>query len=177
MPSLAVGHLLIASPALSDPSFMRSVVYLLEHNPQGSLGLIVNRPLDVSLADLWDSCPSNLGDTRIAGEGGPVERHKGLLLHGRPGLDESYTIAEGVAIGGDPGALVDEWPDGPNELGPRLFLGHAGWTPDQLAGEVATGSWIVRRGHPSLLLRNDPPEDLWQELVSAGNDRPQPSVN
>lgn len=172
-----VGCLLIASPELGDPAFMRSVIYLLEHNRSGTLGLIINRPLDVGLGELWDGCPPNLTETRIAGEGGPVERQKGLLLHGRPGLSDSFTIAPGVAIGGNPSALVDAWPDGADTLGPRLFLGHAGWAPDQLSDEIAGGSWIVRAGHPSLLLRADPPEDLWQDLTAAGQEPPEPSLN
>src|SRR5687767_5830054 len=78
----AAGMLLVASTTLSEPSFMRSVIYLLEHDEDGTLGFIINRPLDIALSDLWADCPAGLGAAKVAAEGGPVDRNKGLLLHG-----------------------------------------------------------------------------------------------
>ena len=171
------GVLLVASPVLTDPNFMRTVVYILEHTSGGTLGLIVNRPLDVPLGDLWDECPGSLAEASLCAEGGPVDRHKGLLLHGYVELEDTYQLAEGVAVGGDPQELHSLSQDDRGRSGPRLFLGHAGWQPGQLDDEVASGSWIVRTGHPVLLLNPTPPEDLWQELVTSGAETPDPSAN
>lgn len=171
------GSLLIASPMLEDGNFLRSVIYILEHSDTGTLGLIVNRDLDVPLGELWDDCPDRLTAARLCAEGGPVDRHKGLLLHGFTDLPETYQLAEGIAVGGDPERLEAEVADGPGHRGPRLFLGHAGWQTGQLAEEIAIGSWLVRPGHPALLLDPTPPEQLWQDLLGCGEETPDPSLN
>lgn len=171
------GMLLVAHPMLADPNFMRSVVYLLEHNAGGTLGLICNRPLEMDLCEIWDDCPEELGRVRICAEGGPVERERGLLLHRLDDIPGSQEIAAGIYIGGAVDSLVDRQPEGPTVDGPRLFLGHAGWSEEQLQEEIRTGSWILRPGHPSLLLNPRPPEELWKDLIGAGPARPDPSVN
>lgn len=148
---------------------------MLEHNENGTLGLIINRPLDVPLGELWEDCPHPLNEHALCAEGGPVERHKGLLLHGEVGMAGSHELAPGIAVGGDVDALDCFRCGSPN--GPRLFLGHAGWEADQLSEEVASGSWMVRDGHPRLLLDAEPAEDLWSDLVNAGEDMPPPSAN
>lgn len=178
MTVLATGCLLVSHPSLDDANFMRSVVYLLEHGEGGSLGLIINRPLEVPLGDLWEGCPPGLNEARIGAEGGPVERHKGLIIHGYPGLASSYEIAPGIHVGGEPDDLANRYlSDALHRLGPRLFLGHAGWAPEQLEEEVAQGAWIVRHGHPRLLLNSDPPDDLWTGLIQAGSGPQEPSLN
>ncbi len=169
--------MLVASPVLADPNFMRSVVYVLEHTASGTLGLVLNRPLDVPLGDLWDECPEALGGEQLCAEGGPVDRHKGLLLHGFTELEDTYQLAEGIAVGGDPHQLHALSEAESSHHGPRLFLGHAGWQPGQLEEEIALGSWLVREAHPVLLLHPQPPEDLWQEMVSCYGEATEPSVN
>jgi len=173
----AVGMLLIASPVLADPHFMRTVVYLLDHNDEGTLGLIVNRPLEIPLKEIWDHCPDEIDDLQICAEGGPVERERGLLLHGRADVSGCNRISEGVFIGGDPYDLYQKTKDADRLHGPRLFLGHAGWGGGQLQDEIETGSWRLRPGHPDLLLNAEPPEDLWQELITCGPEMPPPSSN
>jgi putative transcriptional regulator len=174
---VAPGRLLIAQPSLGDANFMRSVIYVLEHNSSGSLGLIINRPLEVVLGNLWDDCPPPLVQARLCGEGGPVDRHKGLLLHAVPSLAGSFDLGIGLALGGDRQALLQHFANGPDETGPRLFLGHAGWGPGQLESEVADGAWLLRDGHPRLLLDAEPPDDLWAGLIAAGEEPAEPSVN
>ena len=173
----ASGLLLIASPRLTDPNFSHSVVYLIEHGKHGSLGLIVNRPLDVPLDAIWDDAPLGLADHRVAAQGGPVSPTKGLLLHGAVDLPGSQRMSEHVSAGGELKSLTDRWPDGPDRFGPRLFLGHSGWGPGQLDGELAEGSWLVRHGDPAILLSQRPSQNLWRFLID-GDARPdQPSVN
>ena len=173
----SAGTVLVASPALSDPNFMRTVVYLLDHNADGTLGLIINRPLDVGLGELWEGCPDELEEQQLCAEGGPVERHRGLLIHGFADVNDAYQLAEGIAVGGDPDELHARTRDDDGSHGPRLFLGHAGWGEGQLADEVAVGSWLVRSGNPLLLLNPRPPEDLWNELLCSGSELPPPSIN
>src|SRR5690242_13981026 len=140
----AAGTLLVASSNLTEPSFMRAVVYLLEHDDDGTLGFIINRPLDIPLSELWSDCPPGLTGCRIAAEGGPVERNKGLLLHTCLDLSGVQAMGLGLAVGGDIDALAKRYADGNDDTGPRLFLGHSNWAPGQLTAEIDEGAWIVR---------------------------------
>jgi putative transcriptional regulator len=174
----AAGTLLVATPRLLDPNFVRTVVYLVDHDDAGSLGLIVNRPLDIPLDAIWDEAPATLADHRIAAQGGPVEPNKGILLHGDLAVPGCLTMCPGVAAGGQVAAITARWADGPDRFGPRLFLGTSGWGPGQLDNEVEQGSWIVRAGTSDLLLDLNPPDSLWQQLVDGGAlDTPEPSEN
>ena len=172
----AAGTILVASPNLGDASFMRAVVYLLEHNDAGSMGLIVNRPLDTPLSAIWEDVPGVLAAARVAAEGGPVERDRGLLLHGQPDLPGCQSLGSGVAIGGELAALARRFAGGINGCGPRLFLGHSGWGPGQLAEEVLQSSWLVRPGRLDHLLVA-PIGDVWRRLLDGGQGLPEPSVN
>ena len=172
------GCLLIASPQLADPSFVRSVIFLIEHDTSGSLGLIINRTLELPLGEVWESCPNQLYNAQHCAEGGPVERDRGLLLHPYLNIHGAHPLAEGLAIGGDTEAIINAWHgDHKPHRGPRLFLGHAGWSPEQLNDEIASGSWLVRQGPATLAINPSPPKDLWQELVTTYEDTPGPSLN
>ncbi|NRA39330.1 MAG: YqgE/AlgH family protein [Planctomycetes bacterium] len=171
------GVFLIAMPTLQDPSFMRTVIYLLEHSDGGSLGLIVNRPVPVQLSDIWEECPNSMKDEKLCAEGGPVDRHKGLLIHRMDEVSDSLDLGLGLSVGGDASELAEAYASAKINLGPRLFLGHAGWTNEQLEQEVSQGSWLVRSGMQEILLNHNPPEDLWHNLISAGEELPQPSWN
>lgn len=177
---LTAGSLLVATPNLSDPNFMRSVVYVMEHNAEGTLGFIINRAVTIPLSDLWGDCPDEIRDIRIACEGGPVERNKGLLLHACPDLPGCHPMGMGVAIGGELDALVKRFHNGPDHRGPRLFLGHTGWAPGQLDAEIAQGTWTVQAGSSELLLHVAPADDLWNQLAHSDTDGGpfhQPSLN
>ncbi len=170
------GVFLVAMPTLQDPTFMRAVVYLLEHSATGTLGLIINRPVPVNLCEIWDECPESMEQTQLCAEGGPVDRNKGLLIHRIPEIPDALELGLGLSVGGDPHLLAAAYDSG-KAAGPRLFLGHAGWSPEQLEEEIAQGSWLVRSGLQELLLDPEPPADLWQTLISAGEELPKPSIN
>ena len=166
------GLMLVASPLLGDSNFARTVVFVLEHNEHGTLGLIVNRPLDISLGDLWSACPSALRALHRCADGGPVERDKGLILHGIQDLPGSLPLCAGLAVGGD---AAQANPDDP--LAPRLFLGHSGWSPGQLEAEITSGSWLLRPGHRRFVLDPEAGEDLWDELARTEDPAPPPGNN
>ena len=172
------GVFLVASPQLTDPNFVRSVVYLLDHSDTGSLGFILNRPLDLPLGELWNEAPGGLVDALIAADGGPVDKHKGLLLHGDTTLAGAQPMGEGIAVGGDLAAMQERWATGGDHNGPRLFLGHSGWTAGQLDREIEEGAWLVRPGRLDLLFEVRPSELLWQHLVEGrSGGMPDPSRN
>lgn len=170
------GVFIVAATTLGDPNFMRAVVYLVEHNEAGSMGLIVNRPLDMPLSAIWDGVPAGLAEAQVAAEGGPVERDRGLLLHGLTDIPGCQRLGDGLAIGGDVAALAARYAEGADRSGPRLFLGHSGWGPGQLEQELEQGAWVVRAGVLDHLLVA-PPEDLWRRLLDGGLGLPEPSVN
>lgn len=180
------GQFLVATPALVDPNFRRSVVYLVEHGEDGTLGFIVNRALETPLGELWEECPAALAGHRLAAEGGPVEPQKGLLLHQDADLPGTARMGHGLYIGGDIDRLAARWAAGPDAAGPRLLLGHSGWGPGQLDRELAEGAWILRPGDPALLISSagrggaKHGERLWERLASGrdgGNGLPEPSLN
>ena len=177
----APGVLLVATPALTDPSFRRTVVYLVEHSAEGALGFIVNRPMDIALGDLWGDCPPGLTACSAAAEGGPVERHKGLLLHGHCAIEGTAPMGQGRFVGGDLRHIADHWQSGTNHHGPRLYLGHSGWVGGQLEEEIANGAWLLRPGTIDLIVSGVPDglsgEQLWEQLSSGPHGLPKPSLN
>ncbi len=165
----APGCFLIATTQLTDPNFRRSVVYLVAHGDEGSLGFIVNRPLAMPLGEIWGECPSGLHEAQVAAEGGPVERHKGLLIHREADLSQAAEMGAGLWVGGDLEALSHRWAGGADRAGPRLFLGHSGWSPGQLQQEITDGAWILKPGQLDPVLDRATDEDLWERLSRGGN--------
>ncbi|MFJ1794933.1 YqgE/AlgH family protein [Kitasatospora griseola] len=138
------GRLLVATPVLTDPNFARSVVLLLDHDSQGALGVVLNRPTPVDVAAVLDGWAALAGDPAVVFQGGPV------------GLDSALAIAVVPGEGTHPGplgwrrvhgaiGLVDL--EAPPEVlagvlgGMRVFAGYAGWSPGQLEQEIAEGAW------------------------------------
>ena len=143
--ALASGSLLVAAPGLLDPNFHRTVVYLIEHRAGGSLGVVVNRPSEVTVRDVLP-CWAPLSSHPSVFVGGPVEAETALCLATvRTGQDPARV--EGLVRVRGPVALVDLDAE-PKAMSPRLrglrvFAGYAGWDPGQLNGEVRRGDWIV----------------------------------
>jgi len=138
--------LLVAMPDLVDPNFRRTVVLLVHHDPDGSVGLVLNRPTDVSASDLCETL--GIGwrgeDEGTIHWGGPVQPNTGWVVAGDDVLAdvaEVTAVAPHVHFAGSLEALrrVADLP--PAQL--RLFLGYAGWAPGQLEGELAQGAWVV----------------------------------
>ncbi len=146
-PGGLAGQLLVASPAMSDPRFSRTVIYMLKHDADGALGLIVNRPfVEVPIALLLDRLGLKHG--RVRGSmrmhyGGPVEPGRILVLHTADYRAEgTRVIADGIATTASPRILRDVGAG----AGPRralLFLSYSGWGPGQLERELRTGAWIT----------------------------------
>jgi putative transcriptional regulator len=139
-------HFLIAMPAMADPYFTRTLTYICEHNDQGALGVVVNRPIDMTLRSLFErlSLPianDDVGDAPIY-FGGPVQTDRGFVLH-EPvgnwqstlkvrdsiGLTTSKDILEAVGRG-----------EGPKRL--LVTLGYAGWSAGQLEHELGQNAWL-----------------------------------
>lgn len=148
-------HFLIAMPSMADPNFAKSLTYICEHNEQGALGVVVNRPMDMTLSGLLDQIKIPLRDARLARlpvyYGGPVQVDRGFVLH-RPagGWQSTLAVREDVALTTSRDILqaVGEG-QGPEDL--LVSLGYAGWAPGQLENEIKQNSWLTVPASPAVI--------------------------
>ncbi len=161
------GQYLIASPKLRDPNFFRTVVLLLEHGDAGAMGLIVNRPTPVNVADALKShfvLPKT--DDRVF-EGGPVEPSALFILHNDRFLDvDARLVVPGVFVGSSAEVFQNVIQAAAEENSPtlfRIYAGCAGWGPEQLEGELASTDWFLLPAAEETVFARDP-HLLWSEL-------------
>ena len=138
----AKGKLLVAEPnILNDSQFNRSVIFLTEHNENGSVGFILNKPLEYTVTDLIPDVESNL---KIY-YGGPVADDNLYFVHRVPDLiPNSIEISNGIYWGGDFDAVINLLnKDKLTSKDIRFFLGYSGWSQNQLEDELSSFSWVV----------------------------------
>lgn len=153
------GQLLIASPRLLDPSFARSVVLIVQHNDEGAMGLILNRPLETTVQMVWEQ----VSDVPCAIEaplfqGGPCEGPL-MLLHGEESLSQ-IEVLPGVYFSTDK-ASAEELA-ARTDATARFFVGYAGWGAGQLEAEMEAGGWLTLAGAAEHVFGD--PEPLWNTL-------------
>jgi putative transcriptional regulator len=164
------GKLLIAEPTLTgDVSFNRSVVLLAEHNDEGSVGFILNKPLNYDISDLIEeiSVPFQVFN------GGPVEQDNLYFIHKVPHLiDNSIEISDGIFWGGDfekTIALINQKVITDADI--RFFLGYSGWSSLQLDQELDSKSWIVVKNKYESNIIQKSTIAFWKEkMVELGGD-------
>lgn len=158
------GALLVAPPMMLDPNFHRAVVLLCEHSDEGSFGLILNRPLTLSLGDVLQDLPD--AQAPVLSTGGPVQPDTLHFIH-RHGdvIPKSIEILDGIFWGGDFDLLKALVADGRTTARDiRFFLGYAGWSPGQLADEVEQGGWILTMADGDALFPEQP-DQLWRAVL------------
>jgi putative transcriptional regulator len=158
----AKGLLLIAEPFLGDPSFDRSVILLTDHNEDGSVGFVLNRPLDLRIEQVMDAFPAY---KPVLYYGGPVQQNNMYYLHSKGNLiPESTEIYPGLFWGGKISAVKEMLAAGllkDDEI--KFFLGYSGWGKDQLLGEMHEKSWMLAEPTLDILAAN--PKTLWKDLL------------
>ncbi len=147
---------LIAMPGLVDSAFASSVVYVCEHSPRGALGLVINRPTDIVLGDLFARIELPLLRTELEHlpvyYGGPVQTERGFVLHDSDGRDYASTLH--VAAGLQMTTSKDVLEHIARNGGPRRFfvaLGYAGWSAGQLEDEIAHNGWLTVEADASIV--------------------------
>ncbi len=159
----ARGKLLISEPFLLDDYFKRSVILLAEHNKDGTFGLILNKPVDVSINHLLKDIPEN--DMKIF-VGGPVSTDSIFFIHtlGKE-IENSFEIMEGLYWGGDM-EIIEELLK-LNKLSSkniRFFVGYSGWQAKQLDNELKRNSWVVANTNVKEILHTKPSQ-MWSSFL------------
>jgi putative transcriptional regulator len=173
-------HFLIAMPNMADPYFAKTLTYICEHNDQGALGIVVNRPIDMTLQALFERLSLNLKDRSRADApiyfGGPVQTDRGFVLHlpagdwqatlkvtpgvgahDLIGLTTSKDILEAVGRGEGPAKLM-------------ISLGYAGWSAGQLEHEITQNAWLTVAAKDAIIFDLPAEERLSAALGLLGLD-------
>ena len=158
------GDLLIAEPAIiGDIAFNRSIVLLADHNKDGSIGFILNKPLEFNINDLIPE----IEETFRVYKGGPVEQDNLYFIHKVPDLiPGSIEISLGIYWGGDFNKVVELISNGElSEKNIRFFLGYSGWDSNQLVEELKSNSWVVTENIYKKAIIEKDCEALWKEKM------------
>ncbi len=167
------GRLLVATPNLGDPNFERTVVLVLEHGDEGALGVVLNRPSELDLAEPLPEWARAAAHPPVVFIGGPVAPSAAVCLArlGPRGAAEGWQPLPGArGPSGDAGPVGTlDLDSDPDEAIPRLdeirvFAGYAGWGAEQLAAEIEEGSWYVVPGLPDDVFLPDT-SGLWRQVM------------
>lgn len=162
-------HFLIAMPTLQDPNFSRTVTYICEHNADGAMGIVINRPIGFQLDEVLDHMGIDCGSPSIKGtpvySGGPVQPERGFVLHTPVGSwDSSLAIGAEIAVTTSRDILQSIATDGgPSEY--LIALGYAGWGEGQLEREMADNAWLAGPMTPELMFHT-PDEQRWKAAAA-----------
>ena len=153
-------HFLIAMPGLDDEPFVRSVVYMCEHSERGALGLVINKPSDISLRSLFEKVELPLRRDDLMADpvyhGGPVQTERGFVLHESmmPGCEAVYASTMTIPGGLEMTTSKDVLEALSTGAGPRkvfVSLGYAAWGEGQLESEISENSWLTVAADPSVI--------------------------
>ena len=161
------GTLLLASTDLLEPTFRRSVIYIVEHNDGGTLGVVLNRPSETAVYNVLPQWTDLVAKPKTMFVGGPVKRDAALCLgtlrigvdpDELPGMRHVAGRIVMIDLDADPESIAE------SVEGVRIFAGYSGWTIGQLDGEIERDDWIVLSALPSDVLV-EPRVDLWSQVL------------
>ena len=171
-------HFLIAMPGLEDASFAKSVIYLCEHSPRGALGLVINKPTDINLRNLFEKVDLPLGREELARtpvlQGGPVQTERGFVLHeavhaeGQDASESVYASTMTIPGGLEMTTSKDVLEAIATGAGPRkmlVTLGYSAWGEGQLESELAENSWLTVGADPAVIF-DTPVEERYDKALS-----------
>ncbi|HWV15338.1 MAG TPA: YqgE/AlgH family protein [Cellvibrio sp.] len=156
-------HFLIAMPSMQDTSFAQSVTYICEHNENGAMGIVINNPLPMTLAEIF--AQMNLEDTAHQGSapivaGGPVQIERGFVLHPSDSQwNSTIKVSEDISVTASRD-IIDALAAGHGPKPCLLALGYAGWDKGQLEAEIAANSWLTVPADKNIIF-NTPFEQRW----------------
>jgi len=171
-------------PNMADPYFARTLTYVCEHNDQGALGIVVNRPIDMTLQALFERLSLNMEDPARADApiyfGGPVQTDRGFVLH-LPAGEWQATLKVSAGTGGAPGTSATIGlttskdileavgrGEGPSKM--LVSLGYAGWSAGQIEHELTQNAWLTVEAKDAILFDLPPDERLPAAMNLLGLD-------
>jgi putative transcriptional regulator len=157
------GDLLLSEPFMLDDHFTRSVIYLCEHNEDGSFGFILNNTLDLNLHEYATDFP----DARVTvGFGGPVDQNQLFFLHNISELEDKIEVSSNIFMGGRYATILEMLQKKTISAGQiRFFIGYTGWGPNQLQQELDEKTWIVASPPPDLSILDSNDDTLWKDVL------------
>lgn len=167
-------HFLIAMPNMVDPNFAGTLTYICDHNTDGALGVVVNRPIDLSLEKLFEQIGIKLDDEQLRQQpayfGGPVQVERGFVLHRPLGTwSSTLTVNDQIGLTTSKDVLVAAGRgEGPEQI--IVTLGYAGWGPGQLESEISQNAWLTVRADPALIFDLPPQERFSAAMHLLGID-------
>lgn len=170
------GRVLISNPFLSDYFFRRAVVLLIDHGEDGSVGLIINKPLEMKVSELTSSFPSTTGNVFL---GGPVKTDGIFFMHTYGSLvPDSSEVMPGLYWGGDMQTLDLLIRGNPHEAEQniRFYLGYSGWVSGQLREELVSRSWAITQTTASEVI-SPSVDKLWHQKVQSMGKEFEPWLN
>ena len=170
-PTQSLKHwLLVAMPTLSDPNFQQSVIYLCEHDDEGAMGLIINKPLRITLGEVLSQLDIHTDHKLINSHpvlmGGPIAQEQGFVLHqGEQPFREDITNPEtGITVSSSKEILIHYAKgEGPDTI--LVTLGYTGWSKGQLEQELATNSWLIAPAKEDIIFKT-PFNQRWRAAAA-----------
>jgi putative transcriptional regulator len=160
---LQKGRLLLSEPYLADPNFERTVILLTEHNEEGSVGFILNKPSESRLGEVMEDLKGIDSQIFI---GGPVQQDTLHFIHRNSELEDAIELENGLYWGGNFEQLLSLVNTGQfSETDIKFFLGYSGWSPDQLEDELKLSSWIVSDRVSHELIFETLPDQMWKKAM------------
>lgn len=164
-PENLTDHFLIAMPGMADPFFAKTVTYLCQHGPEGALGIIVNRPSDLTLKDIMQQMNIEIQDVKCCDMpiyfGGPVQPERGFVLHESPGeWDSTLRVSPSISLTTSRDILeAISQGQGPERV--LVALGYAGWGEGQLEREMVENAWLNAPADKSIIFEQ-PSAHRWK---------------
>ncbi len=166
--SALTNQLLIAMPGMADPNFSTTVTLICEHNDNGALGIIINRPLNLKLSGLFEQLSVDDADPETASSpvmsGGPVGTERGFVLHGKDhSFENTLAVSDDIqlTLSRD---VIDAMAVGDGPEKSLVAIGYAGWEPGQLEEEMLANSWLNVTATPQLVF-DTPFEERWDSAA------------
>ncbi len=160
---LQKGRLLLSEPYLADPNFERTVILLTEHNEEGSVGFILNKPSESNVSEVMEDLKGLEAQIFI---GGPVQQDTLHFIHRCANLEDAIELENGIYWGGNFEQLVSMVETGKFLVSDiKFFLGYSGWSPDQLQEELKLNSWIVSDRVSHELIFETLPDQMWKRAM------------
>lgn len=162
-------HFLIAMPSLSDPNFANSITYICDHSREGAMGLVVNRALDLHMADVFEQMEltysPETGNLPILA-GGPVSQQRGFVLHPADGKEWQSTvnISPDICLTASRD-IISAIAEGKGPSSAHFVLGYAGWGAGQLEQELKENSWLTVKADQDILF-NTPIDQRWHAAAA-----------